>query len=98
MDELMKLFEAAMQERMQYGYQKLRTAEVVQKTDEYYEKIQHEYEQLTAGLPDYQKKILREYSNCIFEMEAANEAFFYRLGLRDGYSLRKLIKTFMRID
>lgn len=98
MDEMKKLIEAAMQQRMQDGYRKLRSAEVVQETDEHYDKIQHKYEQLTAELPDYQKKILREYSNCIFEMEAEKEAFFYRLGLQDGYTLRKLIKSFIKIN
>lgn len=98
MNEMKKLIEAAMQQRMQDGYQKLRSAEVVQKADEHYDKIQREYEQITAGLTDYQKKILREYSNCIFEMEAKNEVFFYRFGLRDGYLLRKLIKNFMKTD
>lgn len=98
MDEMKKLIEAAMQQRMQDGYQKLRTTEVVREADEHSDRIQREYEQITAGLTDYQKKILREYSNDIFEMEAKNEAFFYRLGLRDGYLLRKLIKNFMKTD
>lgn len=98
MDEMKKLIEAAMQQRMQDAYQKLRTAEVVREKNEYYEKIQHEYEQVTSGLPDCQAKILRKYSDCLLEMEAENEAFFYGLGLRDGYSLRKHIKKFMKIN
>lgn len=98
MDEMKKLIKAAMQERMQDGYRKLRTAEDVRKKDEYYEKIQHEYEQVTSGLPDCQAKILRKYSDCLLEMEVENEGFFYRLGLRDGYYLRKHIKNFMKTD
>lgn len=98
MDEMKKLIEAAIQQRMQDGYQKLQTAEVVREKNEYYEKIQHEYERVTSGLPDCQAKILRKYSDCLLEMEAENEAFFYRLGLRDGYSLRRLIKSYMKID
>ena len=39
MDEMKKLIEAAMQQRMQDGYQKLRTAEVVREADEHSDRI-----------------------------------------------------------
>lgn len=54
--------------------------------------IEEEYQKVIAMLTPEQEDAITKYCNAIFNSEAETEEFFYRLGLRDGMKLKKLIK------
>ena len=42
------------------------------------------------------KEVITKYCDAIFSSGAEAEEFFYRLGLRDGLKLRKVIKSILK--
>ena len=43
-----------------------------------------------------QEEVITKYCDAIFSSGAEAEEFFYRLGLRDGLKLRKVIKSILK--
>ena len=68
-----------------------KTAIVVAEPD----KVEEEYEKVIASLsPEQEEAITKKYCDAIFSSGADTEEFFYRLGLKDGLKLRKVIKVY----
>ena len=56
------------------------------------DEIEEEYKKVIETLPAEQEEIITKYCDAIFNSGAETEEFFYRLGLKDGMKLKKLIK------
>ena len=56
------------------------------------DKVEEEYEKVIASLSPEQEEAITKYCDAIFSSGADTEEFFYRLGLKDGLKLRKVIK------
>ena len=54
------------------------------------------YQKLLETLSQEQEEVITEYCNAIFSSGADTEEFFYRLGLKDGLKLRKVIKVILK--
>ena len=63
-----------------------------QQTDTEPDEIEEEYKKVIETLPAEQEEIITKYCDAIFNSGAETEEFFYRLGLKDGMKLKKLIK------
>lgn len=60
------------------------------------DEIEKAYKKVIETLPSEQEEIITKYSDAIFNSGAETEEFFYRLGLRDGLKLRKVIKSILK--
>ena len=60
------------------------------------DKVEEEYEKVIASLSPEQKEAITKYCDAIFSSGADTEEFFYRLGLKDGLKLRKVIKGILK--
>ena len=66
------------------------------------DKVEEEYEKVIASLsPEQeeateQEEAITKYCDAIFSSGADTEEFFYRLGLKDGLKLRKVIKVILK--
>ena len=58
--------------------------------------IEKAYKKVIETLPSEQEEIITKYCDAIFNSGADTEEFFYRLGLRDGLKLRKVIKSILK--
>ena len=58
--------------------------------------IDKKYQKLLETLSPEQEEVITEYCNAIFSSGADTEEFFYRLGLKDGLKLRKVIKSILK--
>ena len=58
--------------------------------------IEKAYKKVIETLPSEQEEIITKYCDAIFNSGAETEEFFYRLGLRDGLKLRKVIKSILK--
>ena len=56
------------------------------------DEIEEAYKKVIETLPAEQEEVITKYSDAIFSSGAETEEFFYRLGLKDGMKLKKLIK------
>lgn len=56
------------------------------------DEIEEEYKKVIETLPAEQEEIITKYCDAIFNSGAETEEFFYRLGLKDGMKVKKLIK------
>ena len=56
------------------------------------DEVEEEYKKMIESLPAEQVEIITKYCDAIFNSGAETEEFFYRLGLKDGMKLKKLIK------
>ena len=63
-----------------------------QQTDTEPDKVEEEYERVIASLLPEQEEAITKYCDAIFNSGADTEEFFYRLGLRDGMHIHKIIK------
>ncbi len=59
-------------------------------------KVEEEYEKVIASLSPEQEEAITKYCDAIFSSGADTEEFFYRLGLKDGLKLRKVIKSILK--
>ena len=57
---------------------------------------EEEYEKVIASLSPEQEEAITKYCDAIFSSGADTEEFFYRLGLKDGLKLRKVIKVILK--
>lgn len=60
------------------------------------DKVEEEYEKVIASLSPEQEAAITKYCDAIFSSGADTEEFFYRLGLKDGLKLRKVIKVILK--
>ena len=60
------------------------------------DEIEKAYKKVIETLPSEQEEIITKYCDAIFNSGAETEEFFYRLGLRDGLKLRKVIKSILK--
>lgn len=60
------------------------------------DEVEEEYKKVIATLPTEQEEIITKYCDQIFNSGAETEEFFYRLGLRDGMKLRKIVKMVLK--
>ena len=60
------------------------------------DKVEEEYEKVIASLSPEQEEAITKYCDTIFSSGADTEEFFYRLGLKDGLKLRKVIKVILK--
>ena len=60
------------------------------------DEIEKAYKKVIETLPSEQEEIITTYCDAIFNSGAETEEFFYRLGLRDGLKLRKVIKSILK--
>lgn len=56
------------------------------------DEIEEAYKKVIETLPAEQEEVITKYCDAIFSNGAETEEFFYRLGLKDGMKLKKLIK------
>ena len=57
---------------------------------------EYAYKKLIASLSPEQEEAITKYCDAIFSSGADTEEFFYRLGLKDGLKLRKVIKSILK--
>ena len=60
------------------------------------DEIEKAYKKVIETLPSEQEEIITKYCDAIFNSGAETEEFFYRLGLRDGLKLRKVITSILK--
>ena len=89
-EEALKEFvDFIIQERMQKTFSQMKAGKEPGREDE----IERKYQEAVALLPADKEQAVREYCDAIFDSGAEAEQFFYRLGLRDGIHLKKMMKT-----
>ena len=60
------------------------------------DEIEEAYKKVIETLSAEQEEVITKYCDVIFSSGAEAEEFFYRLGLRDGLKLRKVIKSILK--
>ena len=76
------------QERMQSAFSQMKAGKKLDGEDD----VEQKYEEAVALLPEDKQQAVRAYCDAIFDSGAEAEHFFYRLGLRDGTRLKKVMK------
>ena len=56
------------------------------------DEVEDAYKKVIATLSPEQEAVITKYCDQIFNSGAETEEFFYRLGLKDGLKLKKMIK------
>lgn len=56
------------------------------------DEVEEAYKKVIATLSPEQEEVITKYCDQIFNSGAETEEFFYRLGLKDGMKLKKLMK------
>ena len=59
------------------------------------DEIEEAYKKVIETLPAEQEEVIKKYCDAIFNSGAETEEFFYRLGVRDGLKLKKLMKLIL---
>lgn len=92
-EEALKEFvDFIIQERMQKAFSRMK-AEIEPGRED---RIERKYQEAVALLPPDKAQAVREYCDAIFDSGADAEQFFYRLGLKDGIRLHKIIKGIVK--
>ena len=92
-EEALKEFvDFIIQERMQKAFSQMKVGKKPGREDE----IERKYQEAVALLPEDKEQAVREYCDAIFDSGADAEQFFYRLGLKDGIRVQKLIKNILK--
>lgn len=60
------------------------------------DEIEEAYKKVIETLSAEQEEVITKYCDAIFSSGVEAEEFFYRLGLRDGLKLRKVIKSILK--
>ena len=76
------------QERMQSAFIQMKSGKEPDDDDD----VEQKYEEAVALLTEEKQQAVRAYCDAIFDSGADAEQFFYRLGLRDGIRLKKIVK------
>ena len=91
-DEVLKEFvDNVIQERMQSAFSEMKAGKKSDADD-----VEQKYEEAVSLLPEDKQQAVRAYCDAIFDSGADAEQFFYRLGLRDGLRLKKIIKAIVK--
>ena len=92
-EEALKEFvDFIIQERMQKAFSQMKAKKEPGREDG----IERKYQEAVALLPPDKEQAVREYCDAIFDSGADAEQFFYRLGLKDGIRLHKMIKGIVK--
>lgn len=92
-EETLKEFvDNIIQERMQNAFSQMKSGKEKNSEDD----AEKKYQEALALLPPDKEHAVRKYCETILEGGVENEIFFYRLGLRDGIRLKKIIKKMIR--
>ncbi len=59
------------------------------------DEVEEAYKKVIETLPREQEEAITKYCDAIFNSGAETEEFFYRLGVRDGLKLKKLMKLIL---
>ena len=59
------------------------------------DEVEEAYKKVIATLSPEQEEVITKYCDQIFNSGAETEEFFYRLGLKDGMKMKKIIKGIM---
>ena len=89
--ELMEFVDNVIQERMQSAFSEMKARKKSAADD-----VEQKYEEAVSLLPEDKQQAVRAYCDAIFDSGADAEQFFYRLGLRDGLRLKKIIKAIVK--
>ena len=60
------------------------------------DEVEEAYKKVIATLSPEQEEVITKYCDQIYNSGAETEEFFYRLGLKDGMKMKKIIKGIMR--
>ena len=60
------------------------------------DEVEEEYKRVIATLEPEQEEAITKYCDQIFNSGAETEEFFYRLGLKDGMKLKKIVKSIIK--
>lgn len=60
------------------------------------DEVEEAYKKVIATLSPEQEEVITKYCDQIFNSGAETEEFFYRLGLKDGMKMKKIIKGILR--
>ena len=88
---LMEFVDNVIQERMQSAFGEMKAGKKSDADD-----VEQKYEEAVSLLPEDKQQAVRAYCDAIFDSGADAEQFFYRLGLRDGLRLKKIIKAIVK--
>ena len=92
-EEVLKEFvDNIIQERMQNAFSQMKAGEEPNDEDD----VERKYEEAVALLPEEKQQAVRAYCDSIFDSGADAEQFFYRLGLRDGIRLHKIVNKIIK--
>ena len=91
-ESLKEFVDFIIQERMQKAFSQMKAGKEPGREDE----IERKYQEAVALLSPDKERAVREYCDAIFDSGADAEQFFYRLGLRDGIRLQKIIKNILK--
>lgn len=92
-EETLKEFvENIIQERMQNAFSQMKLRKEKISEDD----VEKEYQEALTLLPQDKEQAVRKYCEMILEGGVENEIFFYKLGLRDGIRLKKIVKKMIR--
>ena len=92
-EEVLKEFvDNIIQERMQNAFSQMKAGE----EPNYEDDVERKYEEAVALLPEEKQQAVRAYCDAIFDSGADAEQFFYRLGLRDGIRLHKIVNKIIK--
>lgn len=92
-EEVLKEFvDNIIQERMQNAFSQMKAGEEPNDEDD----VERKYEEAVALLPEEKQQAVRAYCDAIFDSGADSEQFFYRLGLRDGIRLHKIVNKIIK--
>lgn len=92
-EEVLKEFvDNIIQERMQNAFSQMKAGEEPNDEDD----VERKYEEAVALLPEEKQQAVRAYCDAIFDSGADAEQFFYRLGLRDGIRLHKIVNKIIK--
>ena len=88
-ESLKEFVDFIIQERMQKAFSQVKAGKEPDNEDD----VERKYEEAVALLPEEKQQAVRAYCDAIFDSGADAEQFFYRLGLRDGIRLHKIVKS-----
>ena len=91
-ESLKEFVDFIIQERMQKAFSQVKAGKEPDNEDD----VERKYEEAVALLPEEKQQAVRAYCDAIFDSGADAEQFFYRLGLRDGIRLHKIVKSIIK--
>ena len=91
-ESLKEFVDFIIQERMQKAFSQVKAGKEPDNEDD----VERKYEEAVALLPEDKQQAVRAYCDAIFDSGADAEQFFYRLGLRDGIRLHKIVKSIIK--